>query len=110
MILLINQINYVSDHSSKSIENRINAFARMKQCVEPAVKAQIQQQSICINCQQLTKKENQKVSPGKLCNWCEKFVCFNCVQQCSKCEFDFCQFCSIQLYDDKDSCKCLSCK
>lgn len=82
----------------------------MNNSVEQA-KPKVVQKSICINCQQLVKKENQKVTPGLNCYFCEKFVCFDCSQKCSICEFDFCRFCSDQLYEDnnRDKYKCLNC-
>lgn len=88
----------------------MNAFKKMSSVgVEQPSKAA--KEAACVNCQQLVKKENQKIAPGVSCHFCEKHVCFDCVQRCSTCEFDFCRFCSDQLYDgkEKDAYKCLSC-
>ena len=89
-------------------ENRVNAFKKLSGRIEqPSRPAK---QGVCVNCQQLIKKENQKILPGVSCHFCEKHVCLFCVQRCSTCEFDFCRFCSDQLYDrEKDTYKCLSC-
>ena len=104
-IIVCLQINYVKISPLKS-ENRLNAFERMNRVLDQAKPKALE--SICGNCQQL-KKENQKTSPGLLCHFCEKFFCFDCIQRCVQCEYDFCSFCSVQLYDDKNTCKCLNC-
>ena len=86
----------------------MNAFKKLSRLIEQPAKPA--KQAVCVNCQQLVKKENQKISPGVSCHFCEKHVCFSCVQRCGTCEFDFCRFCSDQLYDrEKDTYKCLSC-
>lgn len=77
---------------------------------EPRERAHFQQVK-CKVCEKLTPSDDDWYDSGPTrCNFCENFMCANCLVNCDRCNHSFCSFCAIRVYNSgKDSGICLSC-